>query len=224
VPFRLSLDVKKLAERVKDDTAAQRRRMRTFQMSRLYEGFQAYEKKNHHLPPPAIYSKDGRPLLSWRVALLPYLGEEELYGKFKLDEPWDSPRNKKLSEKVLLPFDLPDSHGATHFQVFAGPGTMFDGKDGIAWNDVPDGREKTILLIEAAESVPWTKPADLTYAADKPLPKLGAFTKGGYYALFADGNVRFLPDETDPALLRKLITRSGGEAVDLNQLPPPAGK
>src|SRR5262249_32627323 len=146
--------------------------------SRLYKAFEAYEKKNHHLPPPAIYSKDGRPLLSWRVALLPYLGEEELYGKFKLDEPWDSPHNKKLSEQVVLAFDLPDSHGATHFQVFGGTGTLFEGTDGIAWKDVPDGREKTILVVEAAESVPWTKPADLIYAADKPLPKLGAFSKG----------------------------------------------
>src|SRR6516165_8316569 len=41
------------------------------------------------LPPPVVKDKNGRPLYSWRVLLLPYLEHEPLYKQFKLDEPWD---------------------------------------------------------------------------------------------------------------------------------------
>src|SRR5262249_46508298 len=45
------------------------------------------------LPASAIYSKNGKPLLSWRVELLPFLDQQELYRQFHLDEPWDSEHN-----------------------------------------------------------------------------------------------------------------------------------
>jgi hypothetical protein len=89
-----------------------------------------YENDHGHLPQPAIYSKDGQPLLSWRVALLPYLEEQELYNQFHLDEPWDSPHNIQLLAR------RPDlyangrrrptpSRETTYFQVFTGPDTLF---------------------------------------------------------------------------------------------------
>ena len=55
-----------------------------------------YNSVYNHLPQQAIFGKDGKPLLSWRVALLPYLDQAVLYKKFKLDEPWDSPHNHAL--------------------------------------------------------------------------------------------------------------------------------
>src|SRR5262249_54155708 len=52
---------------------------------------------NGKLPAHAIYSKDGKkPLLSWRVAILPFIEQDNLYQQFHLDEPWDSEHNKKL--------------------------------------------------------------------------------------------------------------------------------
>ena len=58
---------------------------------------------------PAAYSMDpqGKPLLSWRVHVLPYLEEQALYDQFKLDEPWDSPHNRKLIEKMPKVFENP---------------------------------------------------------------------------------------------------------------------
>ena len=50
--------------------------------------------------PDNIKSKDGKPLLSWRVAILPYTEQNELYQQFKLDEPWDSEHNKTLIAKM----------------------------------------------------------------------------------------------------------------------------
>ena len=47
-------------------------------------------------PAPAITSKDGKPLLSWRVKILPYIEEKKLYEDFHLDEPWNSPHNLTL--------------------------------------------------------------------------------------------------------------------------------
>ena len=55
---------------------------------------------NGRLAPAAVFDKDGKPLLSWRVLMLPYLEQDALYKEFHLDEPWDSDHNKKLLEKM----------------------------------------------------------------------------------------------------------------------------
>ncbi|MBV9126015.1 MAG: DUF1559 domain-containing protein, partial [Planctomycetes bacterium] len=58
--------------------------------------FHSMNDTYNFMPPAAICGKDGRPLLSWRVAILPYIEQQNLYNQFRLDEPWDSPTNKKL--------------------------------------------------------------------------------------------------------------------------------
>jgi prepilin-type N-terminal cleavage/methylation domain-containing protein/prepilin-type processing-associated H-X9-DG protein len=173
-----------------------------------------------NFPPPAI-TADGKPTLSWRVAILPFLDQQELYGKFHLDEPWDSPHNKLLLNRmpdVYAPvIKKNDPIGSTYYQVFAGPGSMFDGDDGTKIQDVTDGTSNTILVVEASKPVPWTKPADLPFAKAKPLPKLGGWFKGGFNAAFADGSVKFLNSELDSNILRSLITRNAGEVVSADQ-------
>src|SRR5438093_7201056 len=59
-----------------------------------------YHDTYGHLPPAALKNKKGKPLLSWRVALLPFVEEDKLYKEFRLDEPWDSAHNKKLLAKM----------------------------------------------------------------------------------------------------------------------------
>jgi hypothetical protein len=66
--------------------------------------------------------------------------------------------------------------------------------------------------------VTWTKPTDLSYDPKKPLPKLGAITKKGFQAAFADGSVHFLKQSIKEATLRALITCNGGELIDPNDL------
>ena len=165
----------------------------------------------------AIRDKEGKPLLSWRVAILPLLGEEALYKQFKLDEPWDSPRNKPLVEKmpaVFAPFGTGENPpGSTYFQVLVGPGTLFDGSARVDLRAVPDGSDATLLLVESAEAVLWTKPSDLAYDPKGPLPKLGGHFKDGSLAVFADGSVAFIKGEIDEPTLRALITRDGAEVV-----------
>jgi prepilin-type processing-associated H-X9-DG protein len=173
-------------------------------------------------PANAIYSKDGKPLLSWRVAILPFIEQDALYRQFHLDEPWDSPHNKELLKQmppVYAPVQGKKAEPYTTFyQGFVGDGAFFEGKEGIRIADITDGTSNTILVVEAGESVPWSKPADLPFAANNPVPKLGAFYPNGFNAAFCDGSVHFLSRTIEEAVLRALITRNGGEVIDFNKL------
>jgi hypothetical protein len=84
--------------------------------------------------------------------------------------------------------------------------------------DFTDAAKNTILVVEAGEPVPWPKPDELRYDANKPLPRLGGVFDDGSYALFANGVVRFIPMGIDERVLRAMITRNGGERIDM--LPP----
>jgi hypothetical protein len=197
---------------------------------------QSYHEVYKRLPPAVVTDKQGRPLYSWRVLLLPFLEEGPLYRQFKLDEPWDSPDNKKLLEgtpRCYQPFGGGnDGPGLTRYQVFVGPGTAFE-RPGLrlAPKDIPDGLSETLLVVEAGEAVPWSKPADLAYDPKGPLQSLGdvfsqpvyflcyeVSRRHGFNAVFADGKARFIGTDMDERTLRGLITRNGGEAVDLSKL------
>jgi prepilin-type processing-associated H-X9-DG protein len=203
-------------------------------LRQIGQALHLYHEVNGKLPPAVVRDKDGRPLYSWRVLLLPYLEHMQLYKQFNLEEAWDSPHNKKFLEQTPKCY-LPDGGGMddpglTRYQVLIGPGTAFE-RPGLTWDDFPDGLAETILVVEAGEPVPWSKPADLAYDPDGPLPPLGGvFTKpvrflkfevsrrAGFNVLFADGSCRFIDSRTDERIIRSLITRNGGEKVDLGQL------
>jgi hypothetical protein len=176
-----------------------------------------YADTNGALPPAAVRGKDGRPLLSWRVALLPFIEQEPLYKEFHLDEPWDSPHNLTLLErmpKVYAPFSgkkTPQPF-TTYYQVFVGKGTAFESPEGVALSDFPNGTSHTILVTEAGEAVPWTKPEDLAYDPDGSLPPLGGVFETSLRVVFADGTVRnFTREAVAQDEFRSLITRDGGE-------------
>jgi hypothetical protein len=186
-----------------------------------------YAHANDGQFPPAAIRGDGKPLLSWRVAILPFLDVyrgARLYREFRLDEPWDSPHNEALLK------EMPDQYGAvaperwapysTYYQGLVGRGALFDGEMGTRVDEVTDGTGWTLAVVEAAEPVPWTKPEDVTYDEAGPWPRLGGQFGDGFYAAFADGSARFMSRRVAAATIRDLITRGDGRAITLNQLGP----
>jgi Protein of unknown function (DUF1559) len=172
--------------------------------------------------PGDILDKDGKPLLSWRVAILPFVEETVLYQQFKLDEPWDSANNKKLIEKMpklYAPVRVKGKEGETFYQTFTGEGTVFV-KNKPVYNigNIPDGTSNTGMVFEAGEPVIWSKPVDLAFDAKKPLPKLGGLFDGDCHVAMFDGSVMLLKKDADEKELKNLIMPADGFNLDLKKL------
>jgi beta-lactamase regulating signal transducer with metallopeptidase domain len=179
--------------------------------------------------PAAATGADGRTPISWRVALLPYLGHAALYRQYRLNEPWDSDHNKTLLAKMPEVYRHPDapadSTSAAYFAL-TGPDTVFPDRKPTRDTDITDGISSTIMLVEAKREIPWTKPEDIPFDPKKPLPELGGFHEQGFLVLMASGAVRLIPISTDDSNwsrywnhhLPKLITKSGGEPVGIERL------
>lgn len=186
--------------------------------------FHNYADAHDGLPPAAVCGPDGKPLLSWRVLLLPYIEGEDLYKQFHLDEPWDSEHNRQFIDRMPKTYTapwmkyvhMPPEH--TVLKVFVGPGTPFEpgAKLKVIPDDFPDGTENTLLFVEAGDPVPWTKPDDIPFNPDQPLKLRGLF-RDGYRAVSVVGNgYLFIGHDCDETALRAAITRNGREDV-----PPP---
>ena len=179
-----------------------------------------YHESMARFPPGAIRDKDGQPLLSWRVAILPFIEQDNLYRAFKLDEPWDSPHNKPLLQHMPKTFRLPgvapNQQFATHYLGISGPGTLFGAPKGLPMAAITDGTSNTVLVAEAANPVPWTKPEDLDFQPGMPTPKLGTLV-GKHAVVFCDGSAKLLPTTIPDQTLRALATIQGGEAIDINR-------
>ena len=189
-----------------------------------FHGFADVNKD--YLPAHAIYDKAGKtPLLSWRVAILPWIEQKALFDEFKMDEPWDSEHNKKLIPRMpkiydcaAAPREVRDA-GKTYYQVFTGKDAIFNGIKSMKLFAIPDGSANTILVIEAKEPVIWTKPDDLVLPEDKnALPAVGGLFKDGFHILLGDATVNFVPSNPSASVLRAFVTPSGAESVYIDDL------
>jgi hypothetical protein len=202
------------------------------QLKQIALALHDYHDRYGTLPPAAVHAPDGTPLYSWRVLILPMLEQQALYDQFHLDEPWNSPHNHKLLAQIPpayapAQFTVAPDASMTFYQVFFGPGAAFEGVKGLNMQtDFPDDIAETFLVVEAREAVPWTKPADLAFDPDQPVPLLGAprrhrlgrleygtRTPSVFCTTMADSSVRRFNVEMQPSLLRGWITRNGGETL-----------
>lgn len=183
-----------------------------------------YESAEGRLPPQAICAADGTPLLSWRVAILPYLEQQGLYNQFRLNEPWDSPHNLALLPMMPDLFvdpshELEPADGKTHYLGVAGPRAYFSGEQvGRKLSQITDGLTRTLMILQTDDTnaVEWTKPVDYDAAANaaNPYAKIGSRHPGVFLGAYGDASVSSIPLDTDPGVLRLLMTIDDGQFVD----------
>ena len=218
---------------VQQTRAASRRVMSANNMRQMVLGCLNFESAHRNFPPAYSMNEKGEKLLSWRVHLLPFFEQEQLYQQFKLDEPWDSVHNRQLIEqmpKIFLNPNLALEPGYTIYLgvtgekgAFAPPNTDGGTYEGsIGFGDIIDGASNTILIVEANQenAVPWTKPSDLDI--DQVQDLLGACRgvwPGSINVAFCDGSCHSLIEQIiSNQELRVLMTYNGGEIADMEKI------
>ena len=158
--------------------------------------------------------------VSWRVHILPYIEQDNVYRRMDVKQPWDAPVNRQWASTRIPTYasyaDPPETV-ETRYRVFVGPNTLYPNADGKArYNigNIPDGTSNTFYAVEAAELVPWPQPKELTYDRTVPLPPLGAPGRKGFNVLMADGSVRFFSDKISPNVLRLGIEPDDGQVFN----------
>ncbi len=162
------------------------------------------------IPEAALKSK-----LSWRVAILPYMEQSDLFYRFNRSEPWDSSANKPLSQTVVMPYTDADSplDPTTRLRCFYGNGAMFDVQQRIGLVGIMDGTSNTIMYVEGAEKVTWSQFNEYKFDPNGPLPALGHPKRDTFSAVFVDGSVRQIRKTINPTTLKALITRAEGDVI-----------
>ncbi len=186
-----------------------------------------YEQAHGCFPPAFVPDKDGKPMHSWRVLLLPYLDQKAIYDQYRFDEPWNSPHNRKLAAQMPSVYRCPSDESPrpnTSYAMLVGPHAFSDGPHGRPMDEIKDGLSETIMVAEAAgDGINWMEPRDID-AEKMPLeilhhpggaaPKvLGICSEHPSVAnvVFCDGHTQGLASGIDPKVLRELTTVDGAE-------------
>lgn len=180
--------------------------------------------KHNRLPASAIESKDGTRTLSWRVAILPYMGYQSLYDQFDPEFSWDHPRNLPLLEYIPHEFVSPQRIDTkTNVLGVAGTNQAFFGRGGGMDEDAGDGFANTLAVIEVDDTfaVPWTQPADYPIEADDFRSGAGSLRQSGILGIFADGSPTFIPNTVPDPEFAKLLNFNGYDGVLARQYGSP---
>lgn len=196
-------------------------------LQRIADGLEAYAKEHRRYPAPAIYDSTGKPLLSWRVLLLPYLGHSDLYEKFRQDEPWDGPHNGPLLEQ--MPVEYRAAHRwdtRTNYLVPFGANSAFRAGNGTPIRKFEDGPQNTVLVVEVddALAVEWTRPSELEISLSQPLNGLGELREGLFLSVWGQGQVLAVKSSLAANYVKGIFTIDGGEPLKASDFGRPAGQ
>jgi hypothetical protein len=196
----------------------------TANLQRIGIAMQSYYKTYNSFPPAYVADAKGRPMHSWRALLLPYL-DKTLAAQYRLDEPWDGPNNRALHAHMPAVFRCPAdpspaTGGVTDYIVLSGPGAVFDGTQSTKLDEITDGADQTLLVVEVVESdIVWLEPRDLKLqqmSGAINVPKgeeVSSNHPAGANVLTADGKVHFLSETRSEREVHGLATKAGGEVV-----------
>jgi hypothetical protein len=170
------------------------------------------------LPAAHLNDDDGKPRLSWRVSILPYVDQGVIYNQYQFNEAWDGPNNTRLTQTTIPAYNCPSNPvigNLTCYATITGDQSMLASGTCVGIRDVPDGTSNTVMVVEACGlNIPWGKPQDIDAAT---MTKIGSPNSvsskhvGGAHILLGDGSVRFISANMDPKIMKALITRNGGE-------------
>lgn len=204
---------------------AARRMMSQGHLKQIGLAFHNYHDTYKQLPRAYYLTTSGERTLSWRVAITPFLEHHTILDEYHPEEPWNSPANFEVNSFALsiyrAPWNSDLKSRETGYMVITGPGTLFEEGKAISFDDCGDDLSTTILAVEVMGSgVPWNQPVDLDIL--NMVFKINGGGMGirspwdnGANVLFADGSVVYLPKETLASTLKAMITRSGGEQVQI---------
>ncbi len=200
---------------------AARRSACTSNMKQIGVALHNYHDEYGSLPPAYVADANGSPMYSWRVLILPQLGHQQLYDRFDLSQPWDSPVNRLVLLSMPKTYRCPshpDLHGTTtNYAAVLGPNCMFTGSEPVAFRTATDGLGMTLIVGEASgASISWTQPVDIDVSNGAMLGDPNGFSShhiGGANFVVGNGTVLFISDDFNPQTLQGLFTRNGGEQV-----------
>jgi hypothetical protein len=184
-------------------------RMRT-----LCIALHAYHDAYQSFPPAYTVDTEGMPLHSWRVLVLPYLKEDDLYRQIRLDEPWDSEFNRQFHNQMPTVFSCSSALKSreTVYQVVTGSGTLFPGSENRSLSDVTRDTSDTIMLVESTVGVCWMAPVDLpiealehgVVSAESGILGIGNYHKDSANIAMVNGIVEFIPNSQSQEDIRKM--------------------
>ena len=213
---KLRVDFKSLLAPMKQMYEAQQRTAAANNMRQNALAVHNFESAFQHLP-TSVFTHESGKKYSWRIAILPFIGRQDIYDQYDFTQEWDSPHNLEVTSKMpdFFRSDLDDRDSTnTSFFMLTGEGGMFGADKPLQFRDIKDGTSNTILLIQAQREIHWAKPEDIEIDPEKPLPDFGGFHQGGYNVAMADGSVRFMSEKVVEDHLRAMLTRDGGEVIE----------
>ena len=191
-------------------------------LRRIGVAMQAYHQQYGCFPPAHIADEDGKPMHSWRVLLLPFLGQQALYDEYDFEEPWNGPNNQMVADTVISMYRCPTNAGSdafeTNYVMIVGPGAISDGTGTSSVSDMGDSPADVIVVFEvAASAINWMEPRDLnadeiSFRTNESIQQMRPSNHQGFiYVLAADGSVQTVNTTTSPASIRAMTAVPGRE-------------